>query len=153
LFAWSNALISSSVLDPDIVQTLLLKANYIIDARRAKNDLVVRPDCPDFPNGLWIDVLLNRYVDLNRVYAKYYALNSDTRHTQSISDVDITLNHTGIGLKTNKSIKMHGEWAIAFAATKAAVLYAYPHRSREFSEYEKFIVGQFSAFVDPSQHQ
>jgi len=47
---------------------------------------------------------------------------------------------------------MHGEWAIAFAATKAAVLFTYPHQAREFSEYEKFIVGQFAAFIDISQH-
>jgi len=63
------------------------------------------------------------------------------------------LNHTGISLKTNKSIKMHGEWAIALVATKAAVLYAYPHHSQEFSEYEKYVMGQFAAFVNPSQHQ
>jgi len=131
----------------------MLKANYIIDARHAKNDLIVRPDCPDFPDCLWIDMLLNRYIDLDRVYAGYYALNLDTCHTQSIGDVDIMLNHTGISSKTNKSIKMHGEWAIAFAATKAAVLYAYPHHSREFSEYEKYVMGQFAAFVNPSQHQ
>jgi len=67
--------------------------------------------------------------------------------------VDITLNHTRISSKMNKSIKMHGEWAITFADTKAAILYAYPHRSQEFSEYEKFVVGQFAAFIDPSQHQ
>jgi len=47
---------------------------------------------------------------------------------------------------------MHGEWAIAFAATKAMVLFTYPHWTREYSEYEKFIMGQFTTFVDISQH-
>ena len=67
LFTWSNTPVSSSVLDPNVTRMLLLKANYIIDTRRAKNDLIVRPDCPDFPDGLWIDVLLNWFVDLDRV--------------------------------------------------------------------------------------
>ena len=69
---------------------------------------------------------------------------------QSIGNVDITINHTSSGPKTNKLIHSHSKWAIAFAATKAAVLFAYPHGAREFGE---FIVGQFAAFIDVSQHQ
>jgi len=49
-------------------------------------------------------------------------------------------------------IKTHGKWAITFAATKVAVLFAYPHQAREFSKYKKFIVGQFTDFIDISQH-
>src|SRR5882672_6575603 len=101
--------------------------NYL-NVTRAKKNLVVRQDCPNFPDNLWTDMLLNRYVNLDHVYAGYYALEADTRHTQTIGDVDITINHAGIGSKTNKSICMHGEWAIAFAATKAAVLFTYPHQ-------------------------
>ena len=110
---------------------------------------------PISPNGLWLDVLLNCYIDLDKVYAGYYALNSDTCHTQSIGDVDITLNNTGISSKMNRSIKTHKEWVIVFATTKAAVFYAYayPHCSREFSEYKKFVVGQFTVLIDPLQHQ
>jgi len=38
------------------------------------------------------------------------------------------------------------------SVTKAVVLFAYPHRAREFSEYKKFIVGKFAVFIDVSQH-
>jgi len=41
---------------------------------------------------------------------------------------------------------------IAFTAAKAAVLFTYPHQSREFADYERFIIGQFSTFVDLTQH-
>ena len=82
----------------------------------------------------------------------YYALNSDTQHTQTIGDVDIMLNHGGSAMKINNLIHTHGEWAIAFAATKAAILFVYPHCPREFSEYENFIVSQFATFIDISQH-
>jgi len=67
--------------------------------------------------------------------------------------VNITVNHTSTGHKTNRSIHSHGKWAIAFAMTKVAILFTDPHCVREFSEYEKFIVGQFATFVDVSQHQ
>src|SRR5882672_9308626 len=65
-------------LDADIMETLVLKANHLIDVRRAKNNLVVRPDCPDFPDALWTDILLDHYINLDRVYTRYYALDSDT---------------------------------------------------------------------------
>ena len=39
-----------------------------------------------------------------------------------------------------------------FATIKAAVLFTYLHCMREFSEYEKFIMGQFVAFIDVSKH-
>jgi len=134
------------------LKTLALKANYLVDIRQAKNNLIVRPDCPDFPDALWNDVLLNSYINLDRVYAGYYALEADTQHTQSIGDVDIMVNHAGISPKTSKSIYTHGKWAITFVMTKSAVLFAYPHCGREFSDYEKFIIGQFATFVDVSQH-
>jgi len=67
LFTWADIPIPSSILHPDIARTLALKANYIIDARHAKNDLIVRADCPNFPDTLWLDVLLDRFIDLDRV--------------------------------------------------------------------------------------
>jgi len=49
-----------SILDPDVVLTLLLKANYLVNIRKAKNNLIIHQDCPDFLDTLWHDVLLNR---------------------------------------------------------------------------------------------
>jgi len=74
------------------------------------------------------------------------------RHTQSISDVDITVNHVGTGLKTSQFICRNGEWVIAFAAAKMAILFTYPHHTRELSDYERFIIGQFVAFINSTQH-
>jgi hypothetical protein len=91
---------------------------------------------PIFPDGLWNDVLLGRFIDLDKVYSGYYALESDYRHTQSVGDVDITLNTGGGSSRAAKSVQTHGEWAIAFAHTRRALLFAYPHRSDEFEEYK-----------------
>jgi len=57
------------------------------------------------------------------------------------------VNHVGNGPKTSKCIQMHSEWAIMFAATKVAILFTYPHHAGEFSEYEKFIISQFTVFL------
>jgi hypothetical protein len=49
-------------------------------------------------------------------------------------------------------VQTHGEWAIAFSCTRKAVLFAYPHCAEELEEYEQYLIGQFAAFSDISQH-
>ena len=43
-------------------------------------------------------------------------------------------------------------WEITFTAAKVTVLFTYPHQSREFADYERFIIRQFTTFIDPTQH-
>jgi len=59
-----------------------LKRKYSLDVKLAKLALIGHPRCPVFPEGLWNDVLLNRYIDLNKIYLGYYVLDVDYRHTQ-----------------------------------------------------------------------
>jgi hypothetical protein len=132
--------------------TLRLKRNYLADVKTAKNKIVGHLRCPIFPDGLWSDVLLGRFIDLDKVYSGYYALESDYHHTQTIGDIDITLYSGGSGSKPTKSVQTHGEWAIAFSRTRRAILFAYPHRADELEEYEWYVIGQFAAFSDVSQH-
>ena len=47
---------------------------------------------------------------------------------------------------------MHGKWAIDFSVTKVAMLITYSHHYREFLEYKKSIVSQFTTFIGLSQH-
>ncbi|KAF8586396.1 hypothetical protein K439DRAFT_1556591, partial [Ramaria rubella] len=129
--------------------------NYMLNPKRAKSDVLSQPLCPDFPNGLWTDILLNRYIDFDKVYAGYYMLNSDYKQSHTIGDFEIILHSGGINLSRGsaKTVKTHGEWAIAFAAVKHATLFAYLHRGKEFEDYERFIVGQFTALQDAMLHQ
>ena len=124
---------------------------YFLNVKCAKNHLPIHANCPPFIDGLWTDVLLDRYVDLDRVFTGYYSIDSDNCHTQSLGNIKFVVNG-GSSTKPNKTIKNHGEWAIAFAATRATILFAYLHRSRELSEYERYIVGQFAAILDVTQH-
>jgi hypothetical protein len=134
------------------MQTLSLKANHLLDLKAAKNDLVSQLDCPNFPDHLWLDVLANRYVDLDKVFSGYYSLESDHRITESFGNVDITLLGGGGPSKPAKTVESHGDWSIAFAATKHAIFYVYPHRADELAEYEEFIIGLFTAVWPAALH-
>jgi hypothetical protein len=52
----------------------------------------------------------------------------------------------------SKTVESHGDWSIAFSATKRAIAYVYPHRADELSEYEEFIIGLFAAVRPSSLH-
>ncbi|KAF8589813.1 hypothetical protein K439DRAFT_1331586, partial [Ramaria rubella] len=125
--------------------------NYSFNSKGAKADLLVQPNCPDFPDTLWIDVLLNHYIDLDKIYTAYSTLMPEYKQTETIGDFEIVVHSSGTN-KNAKTIKTHGEWTIAFDALKRAVLYAYPHRVDELAQYERFIIGQFHAIHNVALH-
>ncbi|KAF8574502.1 hypothetical protein K439DRAFT_1372247, partial [Ramaria rubella] len=77
------------------------------------------------PDSLWIDVLLDRFIDLDK---------SIPAHIHS------TLMRT------------HGEWIIAFSTLKDAILFAYPHHAKVLEDYQCFIIRKFAALQETSLH-
>src|SRR5882724_1849226 len=90
------------------------------------------PWCPLLPNSLWNDVLLDRYVDFDKILSGYYALKSDHRQTQSFGNLDISLNTGGSSGKSFKEIQIYGEWSIVYARYTRAVVFMYPHLQGNF---------------------
>ena len=126
-FSWRQYCKEHPFSESSTAKTLSLKANHLLNIKAIKNDLISQFDCPEFPDSLWANVLSNHFIDLDKVYARYYSLESDHKHTETIRNIDITLSAGGGESKPSKSIETHGEWAIAFAAAKQAILYIFPH--------------------------
>ena len=63
---------------------LKLKQNYLLDPKNAKSDILSQPDCLDFPDGVWTDVILSRYINFDQVYSGYYVLDLDYKHTRPL---------------------------------------------------------------------
>jgi hypothetical protein len=151
-FSWRKLSSPGKPEDLCLAKTLSLKANHLRDLKLAKNDLLSRIDCPNFPDGLWVDVLADRFIDLDKVFAGYYSLESDQKLTESIGNIDITLSSGSGSSKPSRTVNSHGEWSIAFAVAKRAILYVFPHRAEELAEYEEYIIGLFAAVQDSGQH-
>ncbi|KAF8583625.1 hypothetical protein K439DRAFT_1348218, partial [Ramaria rubella] len=126
--------------------------NSLADLKAAKTDIISHHNCPILPDGLWTDILANHFVDLDKVHTGYYMLKADYKHTQSIGDVDITLNSAGPTSKAARAIVTHGKWAITFRIAERAILFAYLHRADELFEYKEFIIGHFTAMDDIATH-
>jgi hypothetical protein len=151
-FSWHHHRHDCVPADSSARKTLSLKANHLLDLKAAKNDLISQLDCPDFPDSLWTDILANRFIDLDKVYSGYYSLESDHKLTESVRTVDITLSTGGGVSKPTKTVETHGEWSIAFAAAKHAILYVFPHRSKELPGYEEYVIRLFAAVRPSSLH-
>ncbi|KAF8587374.1 hypothetical protein K439DRAFT_1250819, partial [Ramaria rubella] len=152
LYGWRHTYVAPVTIDepvdPILKRTLRLKQNYLLDSKCAKAELVGQRGCPEFLDSLWIDVLLDRFIDLDKIYTRAYLLNLEYKHTKKVGDVEIVLNTGGSGSSPTKIIRTHGEWIIAFSSLKDAVLFTYPHRARELDNYQRFIIGQFAALQD-----
>ncbi|KAF8579526.1 hypothetical protein K439DRAFT_1359355, partial [Ramaria rubella] len=101
--------------------------NYLLDSKGAKAELVGQRGCPEFPDSLWINILLDQFVNLNKIYTGAYFLNLEYKHTERVRDLEIILNTGGSGSSATKVIWTHREWIIAFLSLKYAILFAYPH--------------------------
>jgi len=74
MYGWTGVPVPCRSLNPGITKTLSLQVNYLIDVKRAKNTLIIQANFPNFPDTLWTDVLLNKYIDLNHIFSGHYAL-------------------------------------------------------------------------------
>ena len=142
-FSWKQHCKERRFSESSAAKTLSLKANHLLDIKAVKNDLISQINCPEFPDSLWTDVLSNRFIDLDKVYAGYYSLESDHKLTKTIGNIDITLSSGSGASRPSKTIETHGEWAITFAAAKRAILYVFPHRAKELARYECYNLIRF----------
>ena len=115
-------------IDPKLKLMLKLKNNYGINLKISKQAVLGFPRCPIFPDAQWNDVLLNQYINFEKILTGYYALESDHRDTQTIRNLDISIDSGGSNAKLQKEIRIYGEWTIAYTRYMRAVLFVYPHR-------------------------
>jgi len=77
LYAFNHPTNIRPPIDPKLELTLKLKNNYAIDLKSSKQAVHGFPRCPLFPDSQWNDVLLDQYVDFDKILSGYYALKSD----------------------------------------------------------------------------
>ncbi|KIJ24419.1 hypothetical protein M422DRAFT_274810 [Sphaerobolus stellatus SS14] len=106
---------------------------------------------PPFPDGLWHDVIVGNFVDLDKIHAQRDSLEGESEYIQTIGGMEFRVRDCGSIGKPSKTIKSHSDWIIAFQSAKAAILFVYPGRKEEFEAYETFMAGQFAA-VRPEEH-
>ncbi|KAL4252528.1 hypothetical protein AB1N83_014296 [Pleurotus pulmonarius] len=140
LFPFANST-GAPGLHPDLVETLLHKENYLRDLSLAKQRVLARPDCPDFPRSLWKPLLGGEFIDLDKILSGIYSLSGERKEVQKFGDFEVV----DAGIKVTRHVTSHGEWNIAWAQYRRALLFTFPHRRNELDAYEAHIIGLFTA--------
>jgi len=104
---------------------LIYGPNYTVDLKHALWSLQSASSLPPFPKSEWKHVLSGMAVNIDIVFSSLFSTLTDDKITTTIGDFDLSVR----GSKPSKTIQTHGDWTIAWNATSAAILCAFPHHT------------------------
>jgi hypothetical protein len=147
-FAWMRGRKGKTVpLSEDLAKTLKLLDVYTVDPKAAKRSLVNQPDCPEFPDSEWKNVITGKAVSLDAVLTGQLSTTNDDLKTEKFGDFKVTFG----AVEPTKTVKSGGDWSIAWNRTVRAVTFAFPHRHSELTSYGEYIINLF-AVTHPTVH-
>jgi hypothetical protein len=135
-------------LSDNLSKTLKLIDAYTIDPKATKRSLVNEPDCPEFPDSEWKNVITGRAVSLDAVLSGQLSTSNDDLKVQKLGDLEISFG----AVEPTKVVKNGGDWSIAWNRTVRAIGFAFPHRMQELTSYGEYIINLFSV-THPSVHK
>ena len=139
-----------ALLEPLTRRTQEMRGLYAKDPKQAVASVLIQYDKPDFPPCLWKTVLLNDFLELEKLYGETFALEATKPDAYSLGDkLEIEIQDSG-GRAKSKTIGEFGTWTVLWDQYAAAVVYAYPHRQRELAVYRKWILGYFKCSKNPT---
>jgi hypothetical protein len=136
-----------TVLRDSLAKTLKLIEAYTIDPKATKRSLINEPDCPEFPDSEWKNVITGRAVNLDAVLSGQLSTTQDDYKVEKVGDLEISFG----AVEPTKVVKNGGDWTIAWNKTVRATTFGFPHRVHELSSYGEYIVNLFSV-THPSVH-
>ena len=149
-YAWVAAKKGKPVLLSDnLSKTLKLELLdvYTVDPKAAKRSLTNQPDCPEFPDSEWKNVISGRAVNLDAVLTGQLSTTNDDLKTEKFGDFEVTFG----AVEPTKIVKDGGDWLIAWNKTVRAITFAFPHRHSELTSYGEYIINLFSV-THPTVH-
>ena len=112
-----------------------------------KHSLTNQPDCPEFPDSEWKNVISGRVVNLDAVLSSQPSTTNDNLKVEKFGDIKVFF---GV-VEPTKVIKNGGDWSIAWNRTVRAIMFAFPHQHQELTRYGEYIINLFSV-THPTVH-
>ena len=122
---------------------------YTIDPKATKCSLVDEPDCPEFLDLEWKNIISGRAVNLDAVLSGQLSTTHDDPKVEKFGDRDLEITFGAV--EPTKIVKNGGDWSIAWNRTIRVTVFAFPHWIQELSSYEEYIINLFS-ITHPSVH-
>jgi hypothetical protein len=148
VYAWvASRKDKHTVLQDSLANTLKLIEAYMIDPKAMKHSLINEPNCPEFPDSEWKNIISGRAVNLDAVLSGQLSTTQDDPKVEKFGDFEISFG----AVEPTKAVKNGGDWSIAWNRTVRATVFAFPHRVHELASYGEYIVNLFLV-THPSVH-
>ena len=140
-YAWvSERQAKHRVLRDALAKTLQLIEVYTIDPKATKQSLVNEPDCPEFPDSEWKNIIAGRAVNLDAVLSGQLSTTHDNPKVKKFGDLEISFR----AVEPTRVVKNGGYWTIVWNRAVRATIFAFPHRLPELTSYGEYIVNLLS---------
>lgn len=106
---WNANHVLCITLLPSLEKTQQLLKLYSSDPKGAKSDLLDQPDCPEFPNAEWKNILAGCAVNLDSVLSGYYSTSNNDEHIEILRDLEFKVPT----VTPNKLVTTTGDWSVA----------------------------------------
>ena len=111
VYAWvASRKDKRTVLRESLAKSLKLIEVYTIDPKATKRSLVNEPDCPEFPDSEWKNIISGRAVNLDAVLSGQLSTTHDNPKTEKFGDLEISFG----AVEPSKVVKNGGNWTIAW---------------------------------------
>ena len=148
VYAWvASRKDKHTILRDNLAKTLKLIEAYTINPKATRRSLINEPDCPEFPDSEWKNIIAGRAVNLDAVLSGQLSTTQDEPKVEKFGDLEISFG----AVEPTKHVKNGGDWTIAWNRTIRATIFAFPHRAHELTSYGEYVVNLFSV-THPSIH-
>jgi hypothetical protein len=140
-FAWSRTATGKHTnVSENLTKTLDLLRVYALDLKATKRLLTNSPNCPEFPDSEWKNVIGGRAVNLDAVLSGQLSTTNDDLKVERFGDLELSFG----AVEPTKIVKNGGDWIIAWNRTVRATTFAFPHRLQELTEYGEYVTSLFA---------
>ncbi|KIY46252.1 hypothetical protein FISHEDRAFT_75807 [Fistulina hepatica ATCC 64428] len=112
-----------------------------VDLKRAKINLLLSLDVPQFPDSQWTKLLSGGTADFDQVLSGLYAAADVERTTERIGGLEFSY----ISTSPAKRVSTFGDWTTAFDCFADAFIFIFPHRADELRMYASHVKSFFKA--------
>ncbi|KIY43044.1 hypothetical protein FISHEDRAFT_78901 [Fistulina hepatica ATCC 64428] len=124
-----------------ILRTVEILETINVDLKRAKINLLLSLDVPQFPESQWTKLLSGGTADFDQVLSGLYASADVERTTERVGGLEFSYVSTA----PTKRVTTFGDWTTAFDSFAEAFTFIFPHRGEELRAYAAHIKAFFKA--------
>lgn len=140
-FPFSSSTLQTVFTHPTLVETNKAKSNYKLDLALATARVLESSGLPALPRGLWRDILQGHFIEYDKLLTSVLCLTGDATEVKRMGDVEIITDN----VKTTRFVRDRLEWVECHQLYSEAVIFCFPGRNKELTEYGTYIMRLFTS--------